>query len=198
MRLCVIVGASPEAFWDGRRSPDFVLCADGGARSALALGLKPDMGIGDCDSGLSADITLSAEKDMTDMEACLDYALEAGFESIALLGATGGRLDHFLGNLGLLERAGGRAFMLDKHHEIHLLTDSLTLAPPIPYRYVSLVPLDETVSGVSIAGAKYPLQNAVLRRAATLGVSNEPLEGKPFTVSVKTGKALLILSGKRG
>ena len=194
MKRCIIVGASPEAFWDNRWAPDRVICADGGMDKALLLGLKPDVVIGDGDSGGVADISLPAEKEMTDMEACVDYALREGFEQIALLGASGGRLDHFLGNIGLLDRADGKAFLLDSSHEIYLAP--VTVSPPHRYRYFSVVPLDGTVTGVDIAGAKYPLDNATLHRTATVGVSNEPLNGASFTVSVKSGRALLILSEK--
>ncbi|MDR0326191.1 MAG: thiamine diphosphokinase [Oscillospiraceae bacterium] len=202
MKRCVIAGASPEVFWDSRWVPDMVICADGGYSHAVRLGLKPDLIIGDNDSSgekppLSiVHRSLPVEKDITDMEACIDYALQAGAGEIALLGASGGRLDHFLGNIGLLERADGKAFMLDSSHEIHLLPSPVTVEPPHKHRYFSVVPLDETASGVTITGAKYPLDNATLRRAATVGISNEPLDGVSFTVSVKNGKALLVLSEK--
>lgn len=196
MRMTVIVGASSDVHWDHRWTPDLVVCADGGLNSALALGLKPNVVIGDNDSGGIADVLLPVEKNMTDMEACLDYVLSRQPDEIALLGATGGRIDHFMGNLGLLERAKGCAFLLDASHEIRLLTGSLTVPPPHLYRYFSVVPLDETVTGVDITGAKYPLTDATLHRDATLGISNEPLPGETFTVYVKSGKALLILSEK--
>jgi thiamine pyrophosphokinase len=194
-RRCVIIGAAPEAHWDNRWPPDLVVCADGGCHHALRLGLIPGTIIGDGDSGGSA--TLPAEKDMTDMEACLVHALQSGADEIALLGATGGRLDHFLGNIGLLERAGGKAFMLDAGHEIRAIGNRpYTIGPPHRCRYFSVIPLDEAVKGVTITGAKYPLQDADLYRNATVGVSNEPLEGQPFTVTVKSGRALLVLSEK--
>jgi thiamine pyrophosphokinase len=196
MKRCVIVGASPDTYWDARWTPKLVLCADGGVRHISRLGLKLDIVIGDMDSSAFADIVLPAEKNITDMEACIDHALSFGCGEIALLGVTGGRLDHFLGNIGLLEKAGGKAFILDSSHEIRLLTGKLTIEPPHRYRYFSVVPLDKTAEGVYISGAKYPLDNATLYRSATKGVSNEPVSGKSFSVLVKNGSALLILSDK--
>jgi thiamine pyrophosphokinase len=203
MKRCVIIGASPDVFWDGRWVPDIVICADGGARHAINLGLAPSLVIGDGDS---ADLDeplpypfrrLPAEKNMTDMEACLDCALGDGYDEIAIIGATGGRLDHFLGNIGLLERAGRKAYLLDGQHEIYLIASSLTIHPVCEYRYFSVIPLDEEALGVTITGGKYPLNNAVLRRDATVGISNEPLDGLPFSVSVEKGKVLLVLSGNK-
>jgi thiamine pyrophosphokinase len=196
MKRCVIIGASPDAYWDHRWTPKLVFYADGGVRHTARLGLRPDVVIGDRDSSKYADIILPAEKKITDTEACIDHALASGCDEIALLGATGGRLDHFLGNIGLLEKAGGRMFILDYSHEIRLIGGGAKIDPPHRYRYFSVIPLDETVEGVTISGAKYPLENAVLHRSATMGVSNEPLEGTSVAVSVKNGRALLVLSEK--
>ncbi|MDR1692317.1 MAG: thiamine diphosphokinase [Oscillospiraceae bacterium] len=194
----VLIGASPDAFWDRRWVPDLVLCADGGLLRTAELGLVPDLVIGDRDSGgeggSAPAVILPAEKSMTDMDACLDRALTLGAEEIALLGATGGRLDHTLCNLGLLERAKGKAYILDSSHEVYLLAKPIKRRPPHPYRYFSVLPLDEEISGVTITGGKYPLVNALLRRDASVGVSNEPLPDTEFTVSVDFGNALLILS----
>jgi thiamine pyrophosphokinase len=161
------------------------------------------------DSSKYADIVLPQEKNITDMEACIDHAICTGCDEIAVLGATGGRLDHFLGNIGLLERAGGKAFILDDNHEIRILGGSqpqkdigadyrpYTVQPPHRYRYFSVIPLGETVNGITITGAKYPLDKAVLHRAATKGISNEPIAGKPFSILINNGSALLILSERR-
>jgi thiamine pyrophosphokinase len=197
MKSCVIIGASPEVYWDHRWRPKLVFCADGGYRHAVRFGLTPDIVFGDNDSGDYSDILLPAEKNMTDMEACINHALATGCDEIALLGATGGRMDHFLGNIGLLDRACGKAFMLDENHEIRAVGQlPYTVFPPHRYRYFSVIPLDGTIKGVTITGAKYPLENATLLRAATVGVSNEPVKGKSFTVSVKSGSALIVLSEK--
>jgi thiamine pyrophosphokinase len=194
MKRCVIIGASPNVFWDGRWVPRLVFCADGGFKYAAKLGLNPDVVIGDRDSSGYADILLPSEKNTTDMEACLDHALASGCDEIVLLGATGGRLDHFFGNIGILEKAEGKAVILDREHEIHYIAGSITIAPPHRHRYYSVIPLDETLEGVSVSGAKYTLDNSVLFRRATVGISNEPARGKSFSVSVKKGRALLVLS----
>ena len=50
----------------------------------------------------------------------------------------------------------------------------LRLANRPPYRYLSLIPLDRTLTGVTLRGLKYPLTDARLTRGDTLSVSNEP------------------------
>ena len=85
-----------------------VFCADGGYANAKGAGLEPDFLIGDWDSGEKPAldvpcVTLPAEKDMTDLQAAMDEALSRGVTELLLCGCTGGRLDHTVSNLLLLE-----------------------------------------------------------------------------------------------
>lgn len=101
-----------------------VLCADGGIRCAPGW-LCPDFYIGDGDSGGSAQglpaILLPAEKDLTDLQACREAAIDQGASNLILTACTGGRQDHHLANLQLLEtlaKRGVRAVILDPWNEI--------------------------------------------------------------------------------
>ena len=180
-----------------------VFCADGGVRSARSAGLKPDYLIGDWDSGGAPEpgvpcVTLPVEKDMTDLQAAADQAMGLGFRELLLCGCTGGRMDHTVANLALLEwiaGRGGEALLVDEGNEVRFLEGpaELRLANRPPYRYLSLVPLDRTISGVTLRGLKYPLTNAVLTRGDTLSVSNEPL-GPQAELSIASGRLLLIRS----
>lgn len=181
-----------------------VLCADGGIRNARAAGLKPDLLIGDWDSGGAPDpdvscITLPAEKDMTDLQAAAEQALSLGCRELLLCGCTGGRLDHTASNLVLLEwiaRRGGRALLLDPDNEVRFLAGGrLLLENRPPYRYLSVIPLDEMVENVTLRQVKYPLEHAVLTRGDTLSVSNEPRGGVQEIIT-GSGRALLIRSGR--
>jgi thiamine pyrophosphokinase len=90
-----------------------VIAADGGARLAASLGLRPQIVIGDLDSldpqdrqvltEAGARLQASpADKDETDLELALRLAVAGGAEQVAVLGALGGRLDMTLANLLLL------------------------------------------------------------------------------------------------
>ena len=189
----LILGSAP--FGDGRFLRPYlaagewmVLCADGGIRNARAAGLKPDLLIGDWDSGGAPDpdvpcITLPA----------------LGCRELLLCGCTGGRLDHTASNLVLLEwiaRRGGRALLLDPDNEVRFLAGGrLLLENRPPYRYLSVIPLDETVENVTLRQVKYPLEHAVLTRGDTLSVSNEPRGGVQEIIT-GSGRALLIRSGR--
>jgi thiamine pyrophosphokinase len=191
------------------RPDDMVLCADGGLRHARALGLRPHALIGDADSGgrwpppgVSV-IRLPREKNQTDLQACLDYGLQNGCDEFLLLGCGGGpRLDHFLGNLGLLEYCAerdARAQIVDARHEIRLHTGGLMVIPdPDAFMYLSIIPLDVHVSGVTLRGLRFPLTDAELRRTETLGLSNEPLgTGALVEIAIARGRALVVRAVRR-
>ena len=180
-----------------------VICADGGLRSARDAGLRPDYQIGDWDSGGAPEpgvpcVTLPVEKDMTDLQAAAEQALGMGCRELLLCGCTGGRLDHTASNLVLLEWIAGRGglpVMVDEDNEVRFLEGpaELRLANRPPYSYLSLIPLDRTVTGVTLRGLKYPLTGATLTRGDTLSVSNEP-QAQVMEISLTAGRALLIRS----
>ena len=142
-------------------------------------------------------VTLPVEKDMTDLQAAMDQALSMGISRLLLCGCTGGRLDHTASNLLLLEwlaDRGGDGMILDEDNEVRLLSPGTFQIEDEPhYHYLSLVPLDRRVSGVTLKGMKYPLQQAELVRGDTLSVSNEPGQ-QMMEITISHGRALLIRS----
>lgn len=184
-----------EGTWD-------IFCADGGLLNARAAGLKPDFLIGDWDSGgVPVDdvpcVTLPVEKDMTDLQAAADKALDMGYRELLLCGCTGGRLDHTASNLVLLEwiaSRSGQARIVDSDNEVQFLdSGTLFLDHQVHYHYVSIIPLDRQITGVTLHGMKYPLEQAVLTRGDTLSVSNEPSE-ETSVISIEHGRVLVIRS----
>ena len=174
--------------------PDKVVVADGGGALALALGLTPDLLIGDFDSiepallekWVSAGIEhrryehhLKAE---TDTELAALAALEWNPEQIVIVGAVGGRLDHTLANVLLLTHpalAGRDVRIIHGNEEIFL-------AKPRAWNKVegsrgdtfSLLPIGGDVTGVSLEGLAYALVNETLEMGRGRGVSNLMLAGE--------------------
>jgi thiamine pyrophosphokinase len=207
--LCVIVAASfsgdlgfAHKYLSGRTV--YVICADGGLDGCAELGLEPDLLVGDMDSATLAfggeTVRLPARKNVTDAYAAASEGLRRGYTDFLLLGCTGGRLDHFMGNIAVLEYlrgAGASAVIADGKNEITLVTGPCTveLARDSYFKYVSLVPLDRTVSGVTLEGFAYPLEVYTLSRNETLGISNE-ITASTALVRIDSGAALLIKSAE--
>ena len=102
MRRCVIIGGADIAYYETVREylrpDDFIICCDSGLKHYAALGVLPDLIIGDFDSHENPDlpretIVLPCEKDDTDSMAAVREAAARGFENFLLVGVFGGRLD---------------------------------------------------------------------------------------------------------
>ncbi|MFN2322443.1 MAG: thiamine diphosphokinase, partial [Trueperaceae bacterium] len=108
MRAVVLVGGAVIATATLRArlvGCDLVIAADGGLRHAAALGLVPDLLVGDLDSVdaavLAAHPGLESErhptdKDALDLELALDAAAARGAGRITVVGGLSGRLDQTL------------------------------------------------------------------------------------------------------
>lgn len=179
----------------------YIVCADGGLRHAQAMQIVPDLLIGDFDSGFAGPaketVRLRPEKDDTDLQHCVRTVLERGCTEITIVCATGGRLDHLLANLSLLEEihaAGGHGRILDPQNYVILHEGGCQDFKKMPdYPYFSIIPLDAVLHGVTITGAKYPLTEATVTRAGMLTISNEPT-AESFSVTIQQGAALLVFT----
>jgi thiamine pyrophosphokinase len=190
MRAVVIANGKLDADGPGRpefvrQADDVVICADGGVRNALNLGLTPDVIVGDFDSAVGEDvreaeamgaelIRFPAHKDETDSELALRHALASGATEIVFLGVLGGRVDHALANLFLLaapEFAGVRIRIVDGATSIELCRDRCEIEGE-PGDIVSLLPLTAQAVGVVTQGLEYPLKGETLQFGPARGVSN--------------------------
>lgn len=183
----------------------FVLAADGGARLLDQLGFLPDTIIGDLDSLSQKQIKYFEKKDIeilkypvkkneTDGELALKYCKEQGYDNVIIIGAVGGRFDQQLANIYLLEYAlenNLKARIKEPGLEIGLVNKNKIFKNKNGWG-LSLIPLDQTVNGVSISGCKYNLDYQNLTRFKTRGISNLITE-KLGQVSHDQGRLLYIL-----
>jgi len=185
---------------------DLLIAADGGALHCLAAGLWPGTMIGDLDSISPSQVQdlishgtqileYPRDKDQTDLELALSYAVQQGVKEIIFLGLLGGRLDQSLANLLLLTRDewNDLHFVIsDQPDSAYLIRDNqkFTLEGN-PGDIVSLIPITGTVSDVTTHGLRWQLDSAEFRRGNTLSVSNEMVE-KFATIQIGSGKMYLI------
>ncbi|TMU87829.1 thiamine diphosphokinase [Bacillus sp. BHET2] len=139
------------------------------------------------------------EKDETDLELALNWAIDQNPDKITIFGATGGRLDHFMGNLQLLMMPS--LLETDIIVEIIDVQNRLYLAKSGEHRvektpelnYISFVPVTGIVEGITLSGFKYPLKNRNISRGSTLCISNELIQSSG-TFSFSNGILMVIRS----
>ena len=212
---CVIIANGDleysESIIEIIKTAQVIICADGGARHLQALNILPHVLIGDFDSIKKKDyafflqeqikiISLPVKKDYTDTQICISHALEYYQASdITLIGVTGTRMDHTLANIFLLKQLATRnisARIINSHNEIYLVTNYLKLKGN-PKQYLSIIPVSPMVSGVTLTGCEYSLNNATIKMGDTIGISNVFKESK-VSVSVKTGILIVTKSSDTG
>lgn len=179
---------------------DAVICADAGLVIAEKLGIKPDYLIGDYDSTAKPYtedvIVLPMEKDITDSEAAIDLAKAKGFDDITVLGGLGGRFDHTMGNLGMLAKHTSPEFkiqIIDGQNLVFIMPPGHIEIPKNSYKYLGLISYGTHVTGLTVIGVKYPLDNFDLPNDTSLGVSNEIIRDTA-TIKHESGMLLVILS----
>ena len=195
------------------RPGDALIAADGGTRNARALGLLPTVVIGDLDSLLPEDrLQLEAagsrlleyprEKDETDLELALRYAVEQGFHTVVVVGALGGRLDQTLGNLALLTApslAGLDVCLDDGTEEARFARgarEESSRGGGLEVRgeagdILSLVPWSAEAAGITTKGLRWPLSGETLSSYGSRGLSNEML-GARASITLESGLLLVI------
>ena len=183
---------------------DLLIAADFGLNHARSFGLTPAIVVGDYDSlghapDVDADtevVTLPTEKDFTDTQLAVEVAIQRGATEIHIIGGLGGRLDHTLSNLAILEDLADkkiRVVIEDGHNRARLIRNDSTILPHSGYTYISLLSLDPVAKGVEIEGVKYPLKKASIKRSFGYAVSNEITSNCCF-ISVRRGALLIIES----
>ena len=176
MKKCIILanGKPPRKNiikYFQNRGYNTLICADGGANSALKLNLIPDVIIGDMDSisndakrkfGKTSKIISIKRQNDTDVEKCLKYAVKKGFTEVLLTGVTGNRLDHTICNLGIVLKFFPQV-------GISLIAEDSYLKPykgniklkSVRGELISLYGFDKKTK-IQSKGLKYPLNNVSL------------------------------------
>jgi len=214
-KFCYIFGSAEavlpsEAINGVTRNPEnLYIAADRGFVSMKALGLSPDVILGDFDSCPLTDemrscgaeiIRHPVEKDDTDLMLAIKLGLYRGYTEFIIVGCLGGeRFDHSIAtvqSLAYVADAGGIAYAYGKGENGSLICATVIKNGLIELKardsgYVSVFALTDKAEGVSITGLRYELTGASLTSSFPLGVSNA-FVGKNATVTVENGTILII------
>ncbi len=233
MRIAIVgSGRLSETFLQDIQQGDMVIGVDRGAAWLLSHNIRPDAAIGDFDSVTKKELALikksvkhvefhPADKDFTDMELAVAYALKQKPKEVVIYGGIGTRADHTLGALHLLERflnARIDAKIIDETNEIMLVTGRRTIdiagtfkktsnnkasllrrlgshrkmKQDLNYRYVSILPYTKSAT-VTLKNFRYEVSALTLTRGMTRGISNE-FVGPNATIDVHEGIVWVIQS----
>ena len=159
------------------------IAADSGMRHANALGIIPELWVGDFDSAgseLMLDYahvprqTYPAEKDATDGDIAVTEAVKQGATEIILIGGFGGQSDHATAHLGLtlkVAKSGKRCFISSGEEEAYpLIAGSHRFDVSAGSRF-SIVPWSD-IEGFTLDGVRWPLKNVHLTLGSSFTMSN--------------------------
>jgi thiamine pyrophosphokinase len=180
------------------RSAGWFICADGGANTAARYHCTPDLIIGDLDSITkktlahfsSVPVKRLKDQNSTDLEKALTAAVHQKYNEIFVLGATGGRFDHALGNFSALSKFSRRAqitlidqfgkyFSTNHSNEFHLPCGTT----------VSLLPLSRC-TGIVTTGLKWNLTKESLELGVRESTSNVVVSS-PIRIKLRRGRLIV-------
>jgi thiamine pyrophosphokinase len=183
---------------------EWFICADGGANTAARFGCTPDLIIGDLDSikketlavFRSVQVKKLKDQNSTDLEKALTAVIRKKYKEIVVLGATGGRFDHAIGNLSALAKYSRKAHILfiDTGGKFFSINHSAEFSFPRG-TIISLLPLSRS-SGIVTKGLKWNLRNESLQFGVRESTSNV-IVSSPVTIKVRQGALIAyIMSNK--
>ncbi len=189
-----------------KKSGTLIIAADGGAKNCLNMRLVPDIVIGDMDSitiKVIESITSCkkpikfinsmAEKDESDTQLAVDYAVGLGIKRILIVGAAGNRIDHTLANLFLLASPSAEnsdVRILTENSEIFVTKKSCQIVGAAG-KTLSLISLSPYTNFIKTTGLKYKLKNEKLLFSPVRGLSNA-FTGSKANIEISEGTLLII------
>jgi thiamine pyrophosphokinase len=180
------------------RNAKRIVCCDGSSQNLVNAGFEPDAIVGDMDSLNSMLAIRFAERifrdesqETNDLTKAVSWCSERGYNDIIIVGATGKREDHTIGNISLLAEYA-------KNMNVIMGTDTGILIPLLrsaelvsfPGQQVSIFSID-TETEVTSYGLKYPLKGTMIKNwwVATL---NEAI-GERFSLKFTNGRIIVYL-----
>ena len=178
-------------------SCELIIGVDKGCNYLYDLNITPQYIVGDFDSSKAevikklenlgaAKYKYNCEKDFTDSEEAFELAISK----------KGKRLDHTLGNLGLLLNAlnkGVRAQIIDDRNKVFLVNSNFKIYSDDEYKYISFLAYNEEIKEFTIKDAKYTLDKYKLKVGDSRTVSNE-FNSNEINIEVSNGNLLVMFS----
>ncbi len=178
-----------------------IVCCDGGAGNLIKAGYIPDAIVGDMDSlndsvaGRFRDrIFRNSDQDTNDLTKAVTWCTRNGFFDLIILGATGKREDHTIGNISLLaEYIRDARVKMVTDTGIFMAYNESTVISSFPGQQVSVFSID-TATEITSQGLKYPLNRKKLDNWWVATLNESP--GKSFSLEFSSGRVIVFLKFK--
>jgi thiamine pyrophosphokinase len=199
-------GTLSSTFLQEIHEDDYVIGVDRAAYWLIQNGRIPNVAIGDFDSVTPNELNIiqqavknvlrfPAEKNETDMELAVQFAVKQKPSEVLILGGIGSRMDHTLATMQLLNQLLAAKIphgLVNETNRIQLIGKGRLDFKKNSYRYFSVLPYTNKIT-LSLSGFRYNLPKTMLTRGTTHGVSNE-IVGKQGEITLFFGKAWIIES----
>ena len=181
------------------KTADFIVCCDGAVDKLVDFGLEPGAIVGDMDSITLANAVRYKERifsepedqESNDLTKAVKYCLDKGISEVVILGATGLREDHTVGNISLLaDYAEYISARMVTDYGFIIPVSSNDLVSSRPGQQISIFAMDKGMKLTS-SNLKYPLENIELKNL-WMGTLNESLS-ESFSIEFNSGRLLVFL-----
>lgn len=185
------------------KKAQYIIAVDGGANYLYGHKIIPDVLIGDMDSihqNTSRELARKStiiirhpkEKDQTDSELAISYAMEQGCKEIVITGFVGDRFDHMIATIHFLSKVIKKikVKILQNNEDIYFVMKSLQFQGKKDDE-VSIIPLLTDAKGVTTKGLQYRLNDELLNVSSTRGVSNV-MSNSTASISLKEGTLMIV------
>ena len=210
MDIAIISGGTPPSKYLLEKylgKIEYIIAADSGCECLYEYKITPNLIVGDFDSinesifiemkkSVKEIIEFPPEKDYTDTEIAVIEGIKRGAKKIYLFGCTGSRIDHMLGNIGLLlnyKKKGIELEILDDKNRMYLAHKKMILNGEYGEN-IGFHAISDVVKNLKIKGAKYNIENGYdMKLLDPRAICNEFLDS-PIEISFDEGELLIIHS----
>lgn len=210
MKVCIVLNGEVKDYKKTKKiileeNYNYIIGADGGCNHLFKMNITPNYIVGDLDSIKrevieyyeNKNVTFKrypSHKDETDSEICIYLAKLLGADEIDIFAALGGRIDHTLANIGLMnyiKENNMKPRILTSEEEILMVKNETINLKGKRGDTISVISINGESKGVTLKKLEYPLDNATVNHLSPLGISNVMLEDECI-ISIKDGCALII------
>ena len=210
MKVCIVLNGEVKDYKKTKEiileeNYNYIIGADGGCNHLFKMNITPNYIVGDLDSIKreiieyyeNKNVTFKrypSHKDETDSEICIYLAKLLGADEIDIFATLGGRIDHTLANIGLMnyiKENNMKPRILTSEEEILMVKNETINLKGKKGDTISVISINGESKGVTLKKLEYPLDNATVNHLSPLGISNVMLEDECI-ISIKDGCALII------